>query len=300
VFLRVQIRRKETFDSSATPKGGVRLKEPKKLAAVDLERLRQHMAGAIKRAQEEDLRELRRQIVELERAQKPRIVVERVEIPALQPEQIETLQELVTGLRAVADDVSAALAKAQSQGSAPVQTVQAAPPKALAAQPPRALARREGSATTRGSDDLQLRAGERRMLQTLAQRFPTRLTRTQLGTPAGFTPSGGTLGTYFGALKRHGLLTEAAHGDVEITDAGLQYLGSDVPPRPQTTAEVLAMWERALRRGEWRMLEALVKVYPKALAREELGEQSGFLLTAKLATRPTSGPLPDGMNAGIL
>jgi hypothetical protein len=37
VFQRVQIDRKETFDSSATPKGGVRLNEPKKLATVGSE-----------------------------------------------------------------------------------------------------------------------------------------------------------------------------------------------------------------------------------------------------------------------
>jgi hypothetical protein len=114
------------------------------------------------------------------------------------------------------------------------------------------------------------------MLQTLVQRFSTKLTRSQLGTLAGFTPSGGTFGTYFGTLKRHGLLTEGANGDVEITDAGLEYLGSDIPPRPQTTEELLAMWQRALRRGEWHMLEALVSVYPNALVRDELGERTGY------------------------
>jgi hypothetical protein len=93
---------------------------------------------------------------------------------------------------------------------------------------------RDASAIARGGDELQLRAGERRLLQTLAQRFPTKLTRVQLGTLAGFTPSGGTFGTYFGTLKRHGLLTEATNGNVDITQVGLAYLGSDVPPTPHT------------------------------------------------------------------
>jgi hypothetical protein len=73
------------------------------------------------------------------------------------------------------------------------------------------------------------------LLQALAQRYPTKLTRTQLGTLARFTPSGGTFGTYFQTLKRHGLLTVSAQGDVEITPAGLAYLGSDVSP-PRATA----------------------------------------------------------------
>lgn len=63
---------------------------------------------------------------------------------------------------------------------------------------------------------------------------------------------------------------------MEITQAGLAYLGSDVPPQPQTTAEVLAMWRRALRAGEWRMLEALVAAYPESLSRDALGEQTGY------------------------
>jgi hypothetical protein len=46
----------------------------------------------------------------------------------------------------------------------------------------------------------------------------------------------GTFGTYFRILKRHGLLTVSAQGDVEITPAGLAYLGSDVPPPPRATA----------------------------------------------------------------
>lgn len=32
-----------------------------------------------------------------------------------------------------------------------------------------------------------------------------------------------------------------------MTEAGLQYLGSEMPRAPQTIEEVLAMWERPLR-----------------------------------------------------
>jgi uncharacterized protein len=281
VFQRVQIRRKETFDSSATPKIGAVCREPKTLAPVDLERLRTRLAGVMACTDTEDPRELRRRIAALERVQKPQVVVERVEVPVLQPEQITQLRDLVTSLRAVADALRAALAKAQGQGSIRVQSAQAAPPNATASEPRTPVGRRDASLTTQGRDALQLRAGERRLLQTLAQRFPTTLTRAQLGTLAGFTPSGGMFGTYFGTLNRHGLLTEAAHGEVEITEAGLQYLGSDVPPKPQTTAEVLALWQRALRRGKWRMLETLVEVYPQPLTREALGERTGFTTTGE-------------------
>jgi hypothetical protein len=204
------------------------------------------------------------------------VIVERVEVPVLPPEHIKTLQELVAGLRAVADKMSAALAKARPQRSAPVERGQLRQPQATPERSQHTSAPREEPSAVIDSSILQLRSGARRMLRTLAQRFPTKLTRAQLGTLAGFTPSGGIFGTYFATLKRQGLLTESTHGEVEITQAGLAYLGSDVPTPPQTTAEVLAMWQRALRRGEWRMIEALVEVYPQPLTREALGERTGF------------------------
>jgi hypothetical protein len=64
-----------------------------------------------------------------------------------------------------------------------------------------------------------------------------------------------------------------------MTEAGLQYLGSEMPRAPQTIEEVLAMWERALKRGEWRMLQALVAVYPTPLSRQALGEQTEYTAT---------------------
>jgi hypothetical protein len=61
------------------------------------------------------------------------------------------------------------------------------------------------------------------MLAVLAQRYPMKFTRTQLGTLAGYTASGGAFGAYFGALKRHGLIQDS-DGEVQITRAGLDYL----------------------------------------------------------------------------
>ena len=276
IFQRVQIRRKETFDSSATPKVGVVRQEPKTIAAVDLEQLRTRLAATMEQRNADDPRELRRRIAELERTATPQVIVERVDVPVLLPQQITTLQELVAGLRAVADEISAALANVHGHREGHTSEVPASARTSVPMAPLRRPTRNDVAVSTPPHEGLQLRAGERRMLQTLAQRYPTTLTRAQLGTLAGFTPSGGTFGTYFSALKRYGLISEAANSHVDITEAGLRYLGSEVPPRPQTATEVLAMWQRALRRGEWRLLEVLVEVYPKALAREELGARTGY------------------------
>ena len=114
------------------------------------------------------------------------------------------------------------------------------------------------------------------MLQTLAQRHQLKMTRAQLGTLAGFTPSGGTFSTYFGTLKRHGFLEENGNGTVRVSQAGLDFLGEDVPPAPSTTAELQDMWKHMLRGGEAKMLDELVAVSPEGLTRQDLGERTGF------------------------
>jgi hypothetical protein len=82
-------RRKEAFDGSATPTVGVRLKEARKLSAVDLERLWQRMAVATERAMREDPREVRWRMAELEWERKPQVAIGQVEVPVLRPGQLK-------------------------------------------------------------------------------------------------------------------------------------------------------------------------------------------------------------------
>lgn len=65
IHKRIRARAKRTFDSGATPKPGQKVKAPKKLAAVDLQRLGQAMAEAVQRQKESDPTELKKQIAEL-------------------------------------------------------------------------------------------------------------------------------------------------------------------------------------------------------------------------------------------
>jgi hypothetical protein len=65
---RVKVARRETFDSASTPRVGETRTEPREFAAVDLDRLREHMAETLERAEAEDPRALRARILELERS----------------------------------------------------------------------------------------------------------------------------------------------------------------------------------------------------------------------------------------
>ena len=67
LFQCVTIRKLETLDSSATPEVGAKRIAPKKLAAVDLQKLGERMAETIERAKAEDPRELRRKVAELQK-----------------------------------------------------------------------------------------------------------------------------------------------------------------------------------------------------------------------------------------
>lgn len=123
-----------------------------------------------------------------------------------------------------------------------------------------------------------MRSGELRILQVIASKYPLTLTRAQLGTLSGFTPSGGTYNTYFGDLKRRGFVSEDRQGNVQATEPGMEYVG-EVPPAPSTHDEILAMWKRNLRAGEGRMLEEIVSAYPDPITKEELAERTEYTFT---------------------
>jgi hypothetical protein len=296
IFQRVQILPIETFDSGATPKPGERRVEPKKRADVDLEALRRQMAETVERAKAADPTLLRRRVAELERelARKPAAAphappakVERVEVEVVKPETVKRIEAAIekadrTAQALVAFGAALRAQLARAIGAPPPPLVRAAPVDRVtiarvAALPPPRLAAGRGrpGATLPPEDAPNLRAGERRILEVLARSRPARRSRAQLGTLSGFTPSGGTFGTYWGVLKRHGLVEEGRDGLASITDAGLAAIGEAADAPPQTREEVIESWRRALRAGERAMLDALLAARD-GLTREQLGEQTGF------------------------
>lgn len=277
VFKKVKIRRRDTFDSSATPKAGQKTAAPKTLVSINLDELRARFASVVEQQKADDPVELKRQLAALNKqlahaqSSAPAPIIQRVEVPVFAPADLARFESAIASVRSqgqqlldAANRLEAAL-KAQRPSQLPVI------PVATLARPP-AQSRADGVSI--GYEVIP--NGARRMLQCLAQRHPLKLTRAQLGTLAGFTPSGGTFGNYFGMLKRFSFLIESSNGDVEITSSGLNYVGSDVPPAPATTAETLTLWRERLPAGAARMLDILADLYPRSITRQDLGEQSGF------------------------
>lgn len=280
---RTRMRLSETFDSGATPKDTRSRRAPATLADVDLQAIQARMAATIERAKADDPRELRRRIAELERqlAAKPASerIVERVEVPVLDPDLADKLREIVDQLRGPVEALNTILGELSAAVGRLTQARVGPTPEPISRPVAPAAPVVQAQIAPTPTSSVTLRAGERRILATLARRHPLRLTRAQLGTLSGLTPSGGTFNTYLSVLKRHRLVTEGPDGLLEITPAGFAHLGSDAPPAPAGPAEVLEMWRAALRAGERRMLDELVRTYPDWLTREELGARTGIAHT---------------------
>lgn len=293
VLSRTRIRLARTFDSSRTPKAGERRVEPQKSAPIDLAKLGEQIQATAERAKENDPTALRKRVRDLERqlAQRPTdtqtVEVEKViEIPALREADISDLRvqvdrffglrdEILTVLHDVAGAASALLEQAQT-ASAPTRPSAVKPQRtATASAAPRRLA---PVAVSRSSDeDVQLKAGAVRILETFARHYPMRMTKAQLGTLAKFKISGGTFGTYWGILKRAGYIDEGG-GECWITDAGLERVGH-VAQEPMTTEELLEMWRGALKAGARKMLDELVSVWPEPMTKEDLADRTEMTMT---------------------
>lgn len=307
IFGTYPVRRRETFDSSATPKVGHRRVEPKRLAKPDLEQLRTKMAAAIERQKAEDPAELRRVIAtlraELRKAQQavapvvvpaPRERVRVVEKSVLRDGQLARAEKLTDALGILLPAITAAIraASAPSAGvtsgaarSAPGSAVApAARPRAprkqrdgtgvlpttVAAAPssPRRTELRAPARTTEG-----ISAAQQRILDAAVFLGGVGVTAphvVQLALFAGQSATGGYWRANIGRLRTLGLIEGTS-----LTAAGhAAARASDI-----TTVEQLHdhVFTNLLRGAEKQILRVLIDVYPDALAPEMVGERAGLV-----------------------
>ena len=114
VLKQIQVRKRETFDSSATPKVGQKRVEPSARALVDLDALRERLQSQVEAELASDPRELQRQIADLKAQLRARLqTVERVEVPVeiivekpiLAEGEVERLEEKARDMLALAKDL---------------------------------------------------------------------------------------------------------------------------------------------------------------------------------------------------
>jgi hypothetical protein len=118
----------------------------------------------------------------------------------------------------------------------------------------------------------KLRSGAERMLAALATWSPNGMSEGQMRAHAGLKKSG-TFHSYMSDLRK-GYIDER-DGLVFATQIGLDYC-KHIPAAPQTTQEVLDIWNPKLRDGARRMLAILVENGGEPIQIEELGERAGL------------------------
>lgn len=292
---RVQMRKRHTFNSSATPEsGGGQRVEPTKRAEVDLEALTEKMAETIEKKKQEDPAELRRLIAQLkselhtERSKPPPRPAEpeTVTIPVF-PEKLEenikgfferlrtdvklqtekTLLQIdwaENNIRAWADE------DLEAQGMKR-QTLKGAEPRPSPAPAPKAPQPSGGETVSNGDVKLNRKA-ERMILAALIQ-HPEGLNVRKLAIITGYSKNGGG---FRGALSKLRTAEYIEGSDpLRATDRGRAAM-PDVPPLP-TGPELLAHWlGQAKRAAERMVLQVVYDAYPNALSIEEVASQAGY------------------------
>lgn len=308
-----QIRRRETFDSSATPKPGEKAKAPRGAAAKpDLGKYQERMAETIERAKASDPKELRKQIAELQRqlAQRPiekgNTEIKTREVPSgkdltrlertiekfglIRGREIEyansfagELSVLLGQLLKIAERFGSETPRASIARSGPdlrvpgpIQASRASSPAGTA---PRSTQLPPSPPTPQspGRGYASLGSGERRCAIAIAQ-HPHGVTREQLTVLTGFKRS--TRNTYLQRLTAATYVHEDA-GRFLVTTAGAEWLGTDYEPLP-TGAQLQNYWLQRLPKGESDVLGHVLG-RPDGITREQITELTGF----KRSTRNT-------------
>jgi len=300
----IQVGKKRTYDASATPKIGERVRPVRPLAPVDLAEISQAMTDLITRAKDNDPKALRAEMSKL-RGEMGKLRIERdrfaswlaiekdklagrpsIKAPSIKPAELKRLEKLaekLDSLRYQQAQTQQALATELAQFRVLVSHVTtAATAKPI---PPgnytyeiKEVKQKPGAVEVTMSNvkpqngEAKLDRGARAMLTALAQFRPAPLTRGQMGTYAGISPKSGTFRNYLGVLRRSGFIVEAnIGGKYLITSEGANYLGGPPPPA-RTTEELIALWENKFDAGARRMLHAIVERYPQPISRQELGQ----------------------------
>jgi len=302
VFQRVHIRKRETFDSSATPKFGEQRREAMVATSVDLDWLRD--ALDVKDNPVETDAYFKAKITDLERKladkDKPERVVERVEVPVITDEQeraflesVDQVKQIAERLQEVTLSITASLMSCSAKRAAEEQVEQ---------QRRKVETKMYGKPVTQSlvqdlqqHDDLAQRASafaeqvegdnrslnktETTVLTTIWRRYPMRLTEKQISVYSGYSTTSSSTPTALRGLRQKGLIVQQDDGCYVLTVDGFACFDGE-PDAPQSSAEVIGMWMNVLPSAERTILQLLIEHYPRGLTVDKLVELTPYTATS--------------------
>lgn len=283
LFQRITVSRKRTYDSGRSPKAGERIKPPKVLARVDLERLGASMASAVADAKANDPRVLRARIAELERSSAaPKIATasDRRE-QVLDAENTRLRRELAEA-RDWEHGVDAAIAsiaklKRGTRGAKLAEPAPVAPAAAARWKPTTAVPSRREPPAARDASSSSIEPRQMRVLKSIAWWNAMGIAEPNIvavAAMAGYSSTNSSYEKIKSALRVAGLVEYPRPGEMRLTAAGVSAAGET--DRPTTRAELHAAIERNLEPRHWRVLHPLIDAFPRELAIDELAERSNY------------------------
>lgn len=329
IFEKVAVRERKTFDSSRTPAPGEIIAKPKKLAEIDLTRLKGKLAESLERAKADDPTVLRARIKELEKAARsphalapsgpggvhieyvtpPQLlalasaydafrksdpfalardaIVGMTEISRLQALVMERVQRLDALMRDLDNLVAAEIQRDRKALGTPA--VPLAPGSTL----------RRGVVQGRDTPSVIISGGpvERQSVRINGKevaeigRTPLKLlgallfydrfgnptpSKAALAAFVGIRHTTGTFSTYISELKAAGLIDEVSRSDVALTALGRATASTSTERLPATLSELHAMWRGKLGGTPGKMLDILIRVHPRPIAKERIAATLGI------------------------
>lgn len=287
IFKRVHFSKKQTFDASATPVVGKKT-QAASLSAVDVEALKIAMADVVEQAEKDDPTALRKKIRELQNHKCPvvnqnPVKIQKITVPVVGKKTLEGMKVSEAKMRkmlAVIRTYMQTIEESVESFSADIRKAHGvpAPEQKFIKVEPDTFKKMEYKVTVPTpvveGDTKPLTGGALRMLQVLVSRYPMQMSKTQLATFSKLKPSSGTYGTYMSTLRSRGFLIEN-DGMLTASQIAIDELGASPTP-PQTSEEVVRMWQEVLSGGARRMFDFLVSNHPQEFTKEELGQNTGL------------------------
>ncbi len=287
IFERVEMRRRDTYDSSATPTAGTQPLSPKKLAPIDMDALRGRLKETVEEAEADDPKKLKAEIARLKAD--AGTGMDQARLRDLQDENRALRgrhSQFLAHLRAV----GAELQVLQKRQRELIDSLAQGPPdqekganSGTSSSPPETPPRRAELPVTQPkippaqTEIAEIGTGMQKVLEALSKLEACGISpadRVQVAFFAGYSnaKSGGFAGPV-GQLGDQGYLV-SGNGQLRLTDKGRAATSHVVAPA--TTRELHAQLFSILGSAEAKLLRLLIGCYPEPVSRQELASQAGY------------------------
>lgn len=294
IFQKVQIRDRETFDSSATPKVGGKSAKPTEAATIDVEKIRGQLQDLIDKAaaEREEPTRLKTENAQLKRQLQAAGIAD-PELEAKLRAHIRDLEAHIARMRTRIDTDQKRLAEQATRlESARLlisntiesvwEIVEPAPGPATPPAPPRPAPPARAVAAPASTDQDQpagesLPPGSVKLVEVFVRLHPRALSMEAAAIAAGQSIRSSQFRPNTKALRDARFVYEAKPGAFCATDTAMATFGANLPPPP---ADPLEMWSSRFTPATANMLREIVSAHPQALDAGTIADRAGVSRTS--------------------